>query len=125
MLYNGFKPKTNNTVKYYQVLASTSKYCPILPNAAMNCQVLPSQPSPVWAEECVGGIQLGGQYPNWEDQPCSIELYFTVLHFTIFTELVPRPIQSISRDVSLYFVCPLRLWPEPRELETYGQKAYR
>ena len=115
------------------ILSSTSKYCQILPNAAMNCQVLPSivqylatlPAQPAWAEECVGGIQLGGQYPNWEDQPCSIVLYFTVLHFTIFTELVPRPMQSISRDVSLYFLCPLRLWPEPRELETYGQKAYR
>ena len=38
----------------------------------------------------------------------------------LLTELAPWPIQFISRDVYLWFVCPLQWDLEPAVLETSG-----
>ena len=47
------------------------------------------------------------------------------INIFIFTEWAPRLIYSISPDVCGCVVCCLIRWrPEPRELETSGQKAY-
>ena len=50
-----------------------------------------------------------------------------MIEVQVFTESAPRVIQSISCDVHLLWKgCgPLRFRPEPRELETSGQRAYR
>ena len=48
---------------------------------------------------------------------------------SIFTELVPMRIQSISGEVRLLFVvclssvCPLSQGPDPRVMEIYGQRV--
>ena len=67
--------------------------------------------------------ELLHQTKHWQLVAGLYMVVFSKVMYRVFIELAPRPIQSISREFCLLFVCPLGVTFYWRGIETYSQRG--